>query len=164
MKEVGGIVLGLRLEPAVVQVGQPAHSRVECPFSSAERKIISKGLDFTEVTLPIVERNISRVLPKPDDVGTSISRQVDYEPWVLRNLPPLIDAEVVEGQLGWLESAPTVVKRDVNPRVPESYDVAAFVAREVGNETRVLVDLPSLCGSEVVDDQVNGSKSTIAVV
>jgi len=150
--ERGGRNKRLCLEPAIVQVDQPTDSRVKCPFPSAECKIVSKGFDFTEVTLPIVERNISRVLPKTDDVRTSISRQVDYEPRVLRNLPPLVDAEVVEDELGLLESAIAVVERDVNPRVPESYDVAGLVAREVGNKSRVFVDLPSLCGSEVVDD------------
>jgi len=151
MKEVGGIQW-LHLEPAVIQIGQPAHCGVNCPFSSAECKIISKGFDFTEVAFPIIERNISCVLPKSDDVRTPISRQVDYEPRVLRNLPPLVDAEVVEDELGWLENATAVVERDVNPRVPKSYDVAALVTREVGNKSRVFVDLPSLCGSEVIDD------------
>ena len=140
------------LEPAVVQVGQPAHSHVNCPSSSAECEIASKCFDVAKVTLPIIERNISRILPKPDDVCTSISRQVNYEPWVLRNLPPLLDAEVVEDELGWLETPIAIVERDVNPRFTKSDDVAALVPCEVGNKSRVLVDLPSLCGSEVVDD------------
>jgi hypothetical protein len=52
----------------------------------------------------------------------------------------------------------------VRPFVTESDDVAAFVACEVCNESRVLSDLPSLCGSEVIDDEVNWSKTTTAVI
>jgi len=76
----------------------------------------------------------------------------------------LLDPEVVEDELDWLESTVAVVYCDVNTGGTEPGDIAALVAREVGNESRVLVNLPSLCSSEVVDDQVDRPKSTAAVV
>jgi hypothetical protein len=76
----------------------------------------------------------------------------------------LLDAEVVEDQLGWLESAIAVVECDVNPGVTKPDDIATLVAREVGNESRVLVNLPSLCSSKVVDDQIDRPKRAAAVV
>ena len=158
MNEVG--ILCFRL----VQVGHPAHSRVHCPFSSTERKIVSQDFDRAKVAPPVVERHESRAFPKPDDISASISRQVNYESRVLRNHPPLLDPEVVEGEFGWLESAVAVVDCDINTGVTESDDIATPVAREVGNESRVLVNLPSLCSSEVVDDQVDRPKTAAAVV
>jgi len=148
----------------LVQVGHPAHSRLHFPFSSTKRKIVSKDSDWAKVALPVVERHESRAFPKPDDVRTSISRQVDYEPRVLRSHPPLLDPEVVEDELGWLECPIAVVECDVNTGVTEPDDIPALVAREVGNESKVLVSLPSLCSSEVPDDQVDRPKSAAAVI
>jgi len=77
MNEVGIPCLHL------VQIDHPAHSCVHCPFSSTERKIVNKDLDRAKVALSVVVRDESRAFPKPDDVRTSISRQVDHEAWVL---------------------------------------------------------------------------------
>jgi len=76
----------------------------------------------------------------------------------------LLDPEVVEDELDWLESTVAIVYCDINTGGTEPDDITALVAREVGNESRVLVNLPSLCSSEVVDDQVDRPKSTAAVV
>ena len=158
MNEVG--IPRLRL----VQVGHPAYSRVHCPFPSTERKIVGEDFGRTKVALPVVERDESRAFPKPDDVRTSISRQVDYKPWVLRNHPPLLDPEIVEGEFGWVESPITFVECDVNTGVTKPNDIATLIAREVGNESRVLVNLPSLCSSKVLDDQFDWPKSAAAVI
>ena len=123
MNEVG--IPHLRL----IQVSHPAHSRVHCPFPSTERKIVSQDFDRAKVALPVVERDESRALPKPDDIRASISRQVDYESRVLWNHPPLLDTEVVEGEFGWLESPIAVVDCDVDTGVTKPDDIATLVTR-----------------------------------
>ena len=79
-----------------VQVGEPGFQR---QLSSAGRNIASKGFDGARATLSIVERDILLGLPEPDDYRTSIHRQVDYEPWVLHNPPPLMDLKLLRANV-----------------------------------------------------------------
>ena len=76
----------------------------------------------------------------------------------------MLDPEVVEDELDWSESPIAVVDCDVNTSITKPDDIATLVAREVGYESSVLVNLPSLCSSEVVEDQVDRPKSTSVVV
>jgi hypothetical protein len=63
-----------------------------------------------------------------------------------------------------MESTIAVIHCNVNPGGTEPDDIPTLVACEVGNESRGLVNLPSLCSSELVDDQVDRPKSATAVV
>ena len=83
---------------------------------------------------------------------------------MLTDFPSLLDAEIVENELGGLECPVSAVVRDVDSCVAESDDVSSSVTGKVGDETRVLVDLPSLSGPEVVDHQVDRTKSTASRV
>ena len=83
---------------------------------------------------------------------------------MLADLPSLLDTEIVEDELGWLECPVSVVVRDPDSCLAESDNVRSFVAGQVGNKARVLVDLPPLSGSEVVDRERDGTKSAVSLV
>ena len=76
---------------------------------------------------------------------------------MLADLPSLLDTEIAENKLGWLERAVSIVVRDVDSRVAESDDVSSFVTGRVSDKPRVLVGLPPLSGSKVVDREIDGT-------
>ena len=51
--------------------------------------------------------------------------------------------EVRDHHLWWLEGAVAVIERDPDPGVSKADDVRAAVAREIGEETRVLINPPA---------------------
>ena len=83
---------------------------------------------------------------------------------MLLDFPSLPDAEMAKNELDRLERTVPIVVCDPHPRITESDYVPSFVTGQIGNETRMLIGLPSLSNSKVVDDDVYGPKSTISFV
>ena len=83
---------------------------------------------------------------------------------MLGDLPSLVDTEIADDQLGWLECSVPVAVRDIDSRVAEPDYVCSFVAGQVRNETGVLGVLPSLVGPVVGDREGSGTESAVPFV
>lgn len=147
-----------------MQIGQPAYSLVLGPFPSGEGELVGEIDNGSKTSIAVVVRNKGEALPESNNIRTTISRQIHDESRVLVDPPSLLHAEVVEYELGWLECAVSVVVRDINSCVTETDDVPSFVTGEVSDVARMLVDLPSLGDSEVVDSEGDGAEGTGSVV
>jgi hypothetical protein len=92
--------------------------------------------------LPSLYATETCLLSKSNNIRTPVSRQVHDESRVLAALPSLPDTEVAEDELDRLERPVSVVVRDVDSFSAEPDDVSALVTGQIGDETRVLVDVP----------------------
>lgn len=133
-------------------------------MSAVEGEVAEESLDRPKSSFAVVERNVDVAFSEPNNVCAAISCQVHDIPRVLADLPSLLYGEVVDHKLGRLERPISVVVRDPHSCGAEPDDVSPPVASEIGDITRVLVNLPSLSGSEVVDDEFDGTKSAVSVV
>jgi len=76
----------------------------------------------------------------------------------------LFDTKVVHHELGLTKGAVAVVVSDVDSCISESNNIAALIAREVGDESGVFIHLPTLCCTKVVDHLVDRPERSTTVV
>lgn len=157
------ITASLTLLPVRVQIDKVSHSLIHRPVSVVCESI-KKTFDRPKPSFAIIERDVDAIVSESNNIRTTVSCQVYDIPRVLADLPPLLHTEILDYELGWSESPISIVVRDVNSRFSESNDVSSFVTGEVGDITRMLVDLPSLSSSELVGDEVDGTKSAISSI
>jgi len=146
------------------KVGHIADRLVQRPLSAIECESVNELRHLSKVTLPVIIRYPNRILSKPDNVSAPIAGQVDWEPEMLLDRPALLDTEVFHHKLGLTKGAITVVVSDVDSCISESNNIATLIAREVGDESRVFVHLPTLGRTKVVDDPVDRAERSTAVV
>jgi len=80
------------------------------------------------------------------------------------HLPALLDAKVIYHQLVLPKGAISVVERNIDSCLSESNNVAALITREVGDESRVFLDQPTICPTKVVDNLVDQAERPIAFI
>ena len=153
-----------RKPSGLAQVSKPAHSLVCRPFPIAGGKPAGKSLNGFEPPLAVVVRDVDTAISESNNICTTIPCQIHNESRVFADFPPLLDTEVAKNELDRLECTVTVVVCDPHPFITEPNDVPPFVTGQVGNETRMLVDLPSLIDSKIVDNELCPSKNPISLV
>ena len=147
----------------MIQVGKPAHGLVNAPLPFAVRELAGEGANGSEPSLAVVVRDGGLTVSKSNNIRTTIPRQVREESRVPTDVPPLLDAEIADNELGWLEGPVSVVVRDIDSCLAESDDVSSFVTSQVGNETRV-VEIPPMIDPELVEHESDGTKTTVFTV
>ena len=76
----------------------------------------------------------------------------------------MLDTKVVHHELGLTKGAITIVVSDVDSCISESDNIAAFVAREVGDESRMFVHLLTLGRTKVVDHLFDRPERSTTVI
>jgi hypothetical protein len=128
-------------------------------FPPLEGELAGEGFSGSKPSLAVVVRDVDVVLSEPNNIRTPVSRQVHDESRVLADSPSLLDTEAAEDELGRLERPVSVVVRDVDSCLAEPDDVSALVTGQVGDETRVLVDFPSLIDPKLLTTRLMEPKT-----
>jgi hypothetical protein len=117
-----------------------------------------------ERTAPLAQRHKNSRVAEANDVGLAIAGNVCDEARMLVDSPTGIIAEIGNGERRLLECAVAPAQRDPYAGVPESDDVEYACPREVGQESRMLVDPPAAgIIAEILHDALRRPEPAVAV-
>src|SRR3984893_10626923 len=109
------------------------------------------------------QRDVDARVTEANDVRPAVTGGVGEETRMLVDLPALISAEIRDDEFHWSERSVGLRDRAVDARVTEANDVRPAVTGGVGEETRMLVDLPALISAEIRDDEFHWSERSVGL-
>ena len=151
-------------ESDFLQVGKPAHGVAHGPLSVVVGELFVESPNGSKPSLAIVVRNVSMGLSESDNIRTAISRQVHDESRVLADFPSLLDAEMIEGEVGFHERIVPVAARNPHSCLAKSDEIPLFVTGQVGDATWMFVEIPSLIDSKLAEDDLDRAKAAVSFV
>src|ERR1039457_4233944 len=147
------------------QVGQEARVLLYTPCSGYVTEVRDHELRVLKRSVAVAERDVDPAISESDNVRAAVARKVGEEARVLVYMPtPGLITEVLDDELRVLKSSVPVAKRDVDPGVSEADNVRAAIAPQVGQESRVLLYMPTPGFiTELRDHELRVLKRSIAV-
>jgi len=130
-----------------------------------DTEVFHHELSLTKGAITVVVSDVDSCISKSNNIATLIAREVGDESRVFVHLPTLSRTKVVDDPVDRAEGSTTVVQRRINSSITTSNDIGPPIARQIGDETWVLVDAPSPCTvAEVLDNSLAGGESAVAIV
>src|SRR5262249_406363 len=102
-------------------------------------------------------------IAEPDDVGTTVTREISQEARMRVHPPSVVDTEIRQHELRCLKGAVAIAQRHVHTGITETNAVGAPIAREITQEPRMRVDAPALVVAEVRHRELRRLKAAVAI-
>src|ERR1039457_5562921 len=147
------------------KVGEEARVLVYMPTPGLITEVLDDELRVLKSSVPVAKRDVDSGVSEANDVRAAIPPHIGQEARVLLHTPtPGLITEVLDDEMRVLKSSVPVAKRDVDPGVSEADNVRAAIAPQVGQESRVLLYMPTPGFiTEIRDHELRVLKRSIAV-
>jgi hypothetical protein len=114
-------------------------------------------LNGSKGTPPVVIRHAHRILHQGNEIGRSVSRQIDDES------PFEADWVVAEHKFGGLEGPISIPNRHENTVLAKPYYISTAISINVSDDSRMVINAPALFCTEVLDNKSRCLECSISV-